>query len=148
MPQEKITIKNINEFKLKNNFKLNIDHDLLLQDVNMLYLTQNYKNIDSLLFDDFTRHIISIIEELYESVTEDFTEKFETFMEKICEKILEKIKTYLDLNIFPNIMVSKQKHKKKKLTEEEQKVVKLIQEKSGNNAVEMLNSRKFKMLLG
>ena len=137
-------IKNIDDFTLKETFKIKFEHDLLLQDVQMLYLLRNYPEPDNKLFKDFSTGIKDIIKEVYEACTDDITDKFNSFILAICQKIYEKIKTYLEMEIFPNILINKRKTKKKKLNEEEQKVVDLINENSGQKTFDIMKLNNFK----
>ena len=146
-PKDKKTIKpikNIEDFCLKETFKIKFEHDLILQDVQMLYLLKNYSKPDNKLFNDFTTGIKDIIKEVYEACTTDISDKFNSFILAICQKIYEKIKTYLEMEIFPNILINKRKTKKKKLNEEEQKVVNLINENSGQKAFDIMKLNNFK----
>ena len=140
-------IKNIDDFTLKNNFKLNFEHDLILQDVQMLYLTKNYRDFDKRLFKDFTNGIKDIIKEIYKLSIEDITDKFDSFIKTICQIIYEKVKTYLELEILPNILLAKSKIKKKKLNEEEQRVVNLINESSRQKAFDFMKYKNFGQLM-
>ena len=144
---EKITyITNIDEFKLKKNFELDIAHDLLLQDVQALYFQKNYPNSESRIFKDFTNGIKALIIEIYELSNEDISKKYECFVSSICQKIYEKVEEYLTKEIFPNVLILKSKNKKKKLSEEEQRVVNLINENSSKKAFEKMQSKKLSML--
>ena len=142
-PKEIKPIKTIDDFSLVQNFELKFDHDLILQDVNMLYLLRNYGNPDNKVFSDFTYAIKDILIEVFNKSTEDITDKFDSFVLAICQRIYEKIKTYLELEIFPNILISKKKVKKKKLNEEEQKIVNLINESSEQKTFDITKMKSF-----
>ena len=137
-------IKNIEDFNLKETFKIKFEHDLILQDIQMIYLQRNYPETANKLFNDFTTGIKDIIKEIYEACTNDISDKFSSFILAMAEKIYEKIKTYLEMEIFPNILINKRKTKKKKLNEEEQKVVNLINENSGQKAFDLMKLNNFK----
>ena len=92
----------------------------------MLYLSRNYKNPDIKVFNDFTFAIKDIIIEIFNKSNDDINDKFENFVAAICQKIFEQIEKYLEFEIFPNILIDKKKYKKKKLNEEEQKIINLI----------------------
>ena len=142
-PKEIKSIKNIEDFTLTQ-FELSLEHDLILQDVNIFYIQRNYKNPVKKVFSDFTNGIKDIIIELFNKSTEDITEKFDSFAHAICQKIYEKFKTYLEFEIFPNILVNKSKTKKKKLNDEEQKIVNLIHEGTEQKAFDIMEMENFK----
>ena len=142
-PKEIKAIKNIEDFSLTQDFELKFDHDLILQDVNMLYLLRNYKDPDKRVFSDFTYGIKDIIIEVFNKSTDDITDKFESFVHAICQKVYEKIKTYLELEIFPNILINKTKIKKKKLNPEEQKIVNLINDSSKEKTFDLMKLKSF-----
>ena len=96
-------IKNINEFKLKQNFEFN--KDLILQDVYMVYLLRNYRNPEQRLFSDFTNGIKDIIIDVFNKSIEDITDKYDNFFIEIYQILFGKIKTYLEKEIFPNILI-------------------------------------------
>ena len=102
-PDEINEIKNINEFKLKQNFEFN--KDLILQDVYMVYLLRNYRNPEQRLFSDFTNGIKDIIIGLFNKSIEDITDKYDNFFIEIYQILFGKIKTYLEKEIFPNILI-------------------------------------------
>ena len=102
-PDEINEIKNINEFKLKQNFEFN--KDLILQDVYMVYLLRNYRNPEQRLFSDFTNGIKDIIIEVFNKSIEDITDKYDNFFIEIYQILFGKIKTYLEKEIFPNILI-------------------------------------------
>ena len=145
-PKEITYIKNIDEFKLKQNFEPNIEHDLILQDVQKLYFSKNYPNSELRLFKDFTNGIKALIIEIYEFSTEDISEKYESFISYLCEIIYKKVEDYLKKEIFPNVLILKSKNKKKKLNEEEQRVVNLINENSSKKTLDIMKSQNLKML--
>ena len=142
-PKEIKAIKNIEDFSLTQDFELKFDHDLILQDVNMLYLLRNYKDPDKRVFSDFTYGIKDIIIEVFNKSTDDITDKFESFVHAICQKVYEKIKSYLELEIFPNILINKTKIKKKKLNPEEQKIVNLINDSSKEKTFDLMKLKSF-----
>ena len=109
----------------------------------MLYLLRNYGNPDNKVFSDFTYAIKDTLIEVFNKSTEDITDKFDSFVLAICQRIYEKIKTYLELEIFPNILISKKKVKKKKLNEEEQKIVNLINESSEQKTFDITKMKSF-----
>ena len=140
MPKKFEKIKTIEDFTLKNNFKPNFEHDLILQDVQKLYFTKNYSDIDKRIFLDFTNGIKDIIKEIYElSTNEIISDKFDSFI----KAIYEKIKTYLEEEILPNILMAKSKMKKKKLNKEEQRIVNLINESSREKAFDFMKYKNF-----
>ena len=96
----------------------------------MLYLLRNYPKPDIKIFNDFTFAIKDIIIEIFNKSNENIDDKFENFVKAICQKIFEQVEKYLEFEIFPNILIDKKKYKKKKLNEEEQKIVNLINEDS------------------
>ena len=145
-PKEITYIKNIDEFKLKKNFELNIEHDLILQDVQKFYFSKNYPNSELRLFKDFTNGIKALIIEIYEFSTEDISEKYESFISYLREIIYNKVEDYLKKEIFPNVLILKSKNKKKKLNEEEQRVVNLINENSSKKTLDIMKSQNLKML--
>ena len=102
-PDEINEIKNINEFKLKQNFEFN--KDLILQDVYMVYLLRNYRNPEQRLFSDFTNGIKDIIIDVFNKSIEDITDKYDNFFIEIYQMLFGKIKTYLEKEIFPNILI-------------------------------------------
>ena len=102
-PDEINEIKNINEFKLKQNFEFN--KDLILQDVYMVYLLRNYRNPEQRLFSDFTNGIKDIIIDVFNKSIEDITDKYDNFFIEIYQILFGKIKTYLEKEIFPNILI-------------------------------------------
>ena len=113
----------------------------------MLYLERNYNDIEKRIFSDFTNGIKDIIKEIYELSIEDITDKFHSFNRTICQIIYEKVKTYLELEILPNILMAKNKMKKKKLNEEEQRVVNLINESSRQKAFDFMKYKNFGQLM-
>ena len=98
-PKKIIKIKNIDDFKLKNNFKFNYNDNSVLSDLEQLYRVRNYKNIDKFLFDGFTNDIKDIIKEIYDLSTKDITDKFNDFLSEITQKIIEIIEYYLNLDM-------------------------------------------------
>ena len=146
-PKEIKSIKNIDDFSLNENFKLDIKHDLILQDVQMLYYQRNYKDADKNLFIDFTLGIKDIIKEVYDLSMINMKDEFKSFITSICQTIYENVKTYLENEIFPNILMNKTKIKKKKLTTEEQKVVNLINQNSEEKVFDITKWKKFKEIL-
>ena len=142
-PKEIKAIKNINDFSLIKKFELKYEHDLILQDVNMLYLIRNYPNPDIKVFTDFTFAIKDIIIEVFNKSTDDINNKFEKFVEAICQKIYEQIEKYLEFEIFPNILKKKKKIKKKKLNKEEQQIVNLINESSEEKTFDIMKIKSF-----
>ena len=144
-PKETKSIKNIEDFSLSQ-FNLSFKHDLLLQDVNLLYIQRNYKNPVKKLFSDFTNGVKDMIIEIFNKSTEDITEKFDSFAHAICQKIYEKFKNYIELEILPNILINKDKAKKKKLNDEEQKIVNLINEGTDQKAFDIMKIKNFKKI--
>ena len=96
-PNEIKEIKNIDDFILEKTFEFK--KDLLLRDVNILYLYKNYSNPDILIFNGFTYKIKDIIIEVFNKSTEDITDIFDDYFISICQKILRKIKINLDMDI-------------------------------------------------
>lgn len=117
-----------------------------MQDVQKLYFSKNYPNSELRLFKDFTNGIKALIIEIYEFSTEDISEKYESFISHLCEIIYKKVEDYLKKEIFPNVLILKSKNKKKKLNEEEQRVVNLINENSSKKTLDIMKSQNLKML--
>ena len=113
----------------------------------MLYYQRNYKDADKNLFIDFTLGIKDIIKEVYDLSMINMKDEFKSFITSICQTIYENVKTYLENEIFPNILMNKTKIKKKKLTTEEQKVVNLINQNSEEKVFDITKWKKFKEIL-
>ena len=135
-------IKTINDFSLKLNFDLNLEKDNLIQDVQILYLTQRYKNFDELLKMDFSNRIKDLLIQMYDLSMIDLNEEIKELYIDIKIKIFEIITTYLKEEIYPNILIVNNKKINMQLNPEEQKVYKLITENSGKKAIELLKSKK------
>ena len=124
------------------NFDLNLEKDSLIQDVQILYLTQRYKNFDELLKMDFSNRIKDLLIQMYDLSMIDLNEEIKELYIDIKIKIFEIITTYLKEEIYPNILIVNNKKINMQLNPEEQKVYKLITENSGRKAIELLKSKK------
>ena len=134
-------IDNINKLSLSlENIEIN---DLILQDVQILYLLRNYKNPNELIKKDFTKKIIGILNRLYSLSLIDFNSISEKFFNSLIKKIEEIIGKYLDEEIYPNILTKKGNKKIIRLNQEEQKIYDLISQNSGKKAIDLLESRNF-----
>ena len=134
-------IDNINKLSLSlENIEIN---DLILQDVQILYLLRNYKNPNELIKKDLTKKIIGILNRLYSLSLIDFNSISEKFFNSLIKKIEEIIGKYLDEEIYPNILTKKGNKKIIRLNQEEQKIYDLISQNSGKKAIDLLESRNF-----
>ena len=140
-PQNFNKIDNINQLSLS--FKFEEPKDPFLQDVQLLYITRNYKSYEKLIKKDFTKKIIDILNRLYNLSLLDFNEITEKFFNDISQKVEEIIEKYLNEEIFANILVKKENKKIIKLNKEEQEIYDLISQNSGKKAIDLLESRDF-----
>ena len=140
-PQNFNKIDNINQLSLS--FKFEEPKDPFLQDVQLLYITRNYKSYGKLIKKDFTKKIIDILNRLYNLSLLDFNEITEKFFNDISQKVEEIIEKYLNEEIFDNILVKKENKKIIKLNKEEQEIYDLISQNSGKKAIDLLESRDF-----
>ena len=138
-PQNINNIKSINHFSLPANINISIENDGILQDVQFLYLHKGYKNPTNLLMRDFSTKIRNLLINLYDLSFSDMNKDVEIFFEEMTQKISEIIETYLKEEIYPNILI--QKNKKIELNNEEQKIYDLISKNSGKKAIDLLESK-------
>ena len=132
-------INSINKFSLSLNYNISIENDGILQDVQLLYNTKNYKNINALIMKDFSTKILNLLKKLYFYSTLDMKKEADEFFDEIIQTIYNIIEAYLKEEIYPNILIKKNSKKNIELNNEEQRIYDLISQNSGKKALDLLN---------
>ena len=140
-PEKINKIKSINNFSLSLNYNISIENDGILQDVQLLYNTKNYKNINALIMKDFSTKILNLLKKLYFYSTLDMKKEVDEFFDEIIQTIYNIIEAYLKEEIYPNILIKKNSKKNIELNNEEQRIYDLISQNSGKKALDLLNSK-------